>query len=353
MNARFLPGYGAVFSAVVSSACCWLPLVLVGVGLSTAGVATNFERFRMAFLVIAAILLGLGFYLNYFRKERCAEGSTCDRPTSRLLRTSRGMLWVSTVLVLVSALFPVYVGALLGTQTIGAEPTSSTTEWTLGIDGMTCPGCEAAVNQSLAEVPGVRRVAASYDDAKALVSVDTNSPPSRMALATAIGRAGYRLVSLNTPQAAAEKTLAGHWVAELEDENGGTIEIVMDLGVVNSRWVGEFDLPAYGVMNYPVEVRSGEGTIELFLTAMATLFTGSIGDDGSLTGIGDSPVQKNVHMTFQRSGPAEFSESFVELEAAADDSSRVEILSNDGAELRLRFNNDSKKTRLLMLLSPT
>ena len=346
---------GSILAALASSACCWLPLALMGIGLSAAGVGTFFERFRPYFLILAVLLLGVGYYFNYFRKEQCAPGSTCDKPSPQLRKMNRGMLWISTALVVAFALFPSYVGVMFGVQSIAAESTAaSKSTWTIIIDGMTCTGCEAAVNQSLAEVPGVVHVEASYDAANASISVDPNNPPTRIALAAAVGKAGYSLVSLSTERSGpSEPTLAGHWVTELEEKNGELIEVIMDLGVVNSRWAGEFDLPKYNLMNYPVEVRSSEITIELFLTAIGMSFKGSFGDNGSLTGVGHSEGGENEPVTFQRTGPAEFSEGFLELEVAADDSSLVDILSNDGSELQAQFNADSNKTRLLMLLSPT
>lgn len=357
MNSRALASTGSVLSALASSACCWLPLLLMGVGLSAAGLGTFFERFRLLFLIIAAVLLGLGFYLNYFRKELCEPGSACDRPNPRLRKMNRGMLWVSTGLVLAFALFPSYVGHLFGVQPTAAESTAALADtWTITIDGMTCAGCEAAVNQSLAEVPGVVYAEASYDAAGATVTVDSANPPTGMALAAAVGKAGYSLVSMNVDQSVeteTESTLAGHWLTQLEEQNGEMIEVIMDLGVVSSRWVGEFDLPKYSVMNYPVEVKTTDDTIELFLTAIGMSFKGSIGDDGLLSGVGQSQGAENEPVTFRRTGPAEFSEGFLELEAAADDPSLVEILSDDGSELREQFNADSEKTRLLMLLSPT
>jgi len=45
--------------------------------------------------------------------------------------------------------------------------------------------------------------------------------------------------------------------------------------------------------------------------------------------------------------------SSLALAAAADDSTRLEPLSADGAELRRRFNRDKDRTRLLMLLAPS
>jgi len=268
---------------------------------------------------------------------------------------NRGMLWVSTVLVLIFAFLPGYVGHLFGIQATSAESTTTPKEtWTIDIDGMTCAGCEATINQSLAEVSGVLHVEASYDAGVATIAVDASNPPTRMALAAAVGKVGYRLRSLQSAApVATDPVLAGHWVTELEDENGEGIELLMDLDVVASRWVGEFDLPKYNVMNYPVEVQAAGDTIEIFLTAIGMSFKGTIEDNGLLTGVGQSPGVESESISFRRDGPAEFSEGFLELEVAMDDPSLVEILSDDGRELREQFNTDRDKTRLLMLLSPT
>jgi copper chaperone CopZ len=326
----------------------------MGVGLSAAGVATFFERFRPAFLIVAAFLLGVGFYLNYFRKDRCAPGDACESPNPRLRRMNRGILWISTVFVVAFALFPSYVGLLLGADKISAETVTASTEtWKISIEGMTCAGCEAAVTASLLELPGVERADVSYETANAVLAIDPTNPPTRVALAAAVGKAGYVLVAVNEKPTAKAPPLEGHWVTEVEEQNGDVIEIVMDLGIVNSKWVGEFDIPKYDVMDYPVEVKRIGDTIELFLTAIGMSFEGTIVEDGSLSGVGRSPDQEEEPVTFNRTGPAEFSDGFLELEAAADDSLLVEILSGNAAELRKRFNTDSDKTRLLMLLSPT
>jgi len=360
MNSRMLPGAGSVLSALASSACCWLPVLLMGAGLSAAGIGAFLERMRPLFLIVAAALLALGFYLNYlnylnyFRRERCGPGAACE-PNPVLRRMNRVVLWISAVLVLALGFFPAFVGRLPGAEPTEAGSAPATTDtWELAIRGMTCAGCEAAINRALTEVPGVVHANALHETASATVAVDPASPPARTALAAAVGRAGYSLVSVNPEQSAtAEPGFAGHWVAELEEPNGDSIEVVLDLGIVNSRWVGEFDLPEYGVLDYPIEVSAGDETIDLFLTAIGASFQGGIDEDGLLAGVGRSPGVGDESITFRRTGRAEFSAGFLELEAAAGDSSLVERLSDDGRELQQRFNADSSKTRLLMLLSPT
>ncbi|MEK7732216.1 MAG: mercuric transporter MerT family protein [Planctomycetota bacterium] len=96
----------SVASALVASACCWLPLLLVTLGLSAAGVASAFEKVRPYFLGVCAVPLGLGFYLVYFRKETCAPGTACATPNRRLTPFNQAMLWVAALLVTVFALFP-------------------------------------------------------------------------------------------------------------------------------------------------------------------------------------------------------------------------------------------------------
>ncbi len=53
---------GALVAAVLSSACCWLPLALIGFGASAAGFAGFFESYRFAFAGGALLSLGAGFY---------------------------------------------------------------------------------------------------------------------------------------------------------------------------------------------------------------------------------------------------------------------------------------------------
>lgn len=184
---------GSVVSAVAASACCWLPLLLLAVGVSAAGVASAFETLRPAFLVAAALLLGFAFYRTYFRKEVCAPGSACPVP-SKGRRFNRVMLWVATGFVLVFALFPEYVGLLLadsGRQAnVSVEGASVVT---LDLEGMSCEACAPHVEQALRKVPGVQGATASYTESRAKVVVNPESPPSREALVKAVEQAGYEV----------------------------------------------------------------------------------------------------------------------------------------------------------------
>jgi len=181
-RAGMLAAGASVFAAVASSACCWLPLLLIAFGASAGGVAATFERFRPVFLVVAPSLLALGFYLLYFRKAACGPDGACAIPNPRFRRVSRVMLWIAVVLVAAFALFPKYVGLLFASPANASSATDPARTVTLRIEGMTCEACAIRLEHDLAAIPGVRRARVEYAEGRAMVGLDS------VAYETTIGR---------------------------------------------------------------------------------------------------------------------------------------------------------------------
>ncbi len=184
---------GAVTAAVLSSACCWLPLVLIGVGVSSAGVAGFLGNYRPWFLGAAALFLGLGFYLVYVRTPECAPGDACSVPDPRRRRLNRIMLWVSAGFVVAFAAFPGYVGVFFG----GGGGKASAVQMagvahTYRVEGMTCEGCSARVRQALEAIPGVAAVDVSFADRQARVTFKPGTVAEDDSILTAISALGYR-----------------------------------------------------------------------------------------------------------------------------------------------------------------
>jgi copper chaperone CopZ len=179
---------------VLSSACCWLPLLLFAFGASATGISAAFEAYRSPLLVVAALLLATGFYLAYFRKPACEPGGACSVPSSKLTRLNKAMLWVATALVALFAFFPNYVGALVGRrQADSVEGTAVQLE----IQGMTCEACALHIEQELRSVSGVRSAQVSFDDRRATITADPSSLPTEAELLEAVDRAGYRATRIN------------------------------------------------------------------------------------------------------------------------------------------------------------
>ena len=91
---------GGVTGAILASACCVAPLLLLMLGVSGAwiGNLTALEPYKPLFATVALIFIGLGFWQVYFKtKPACDEGSYCARPESALI--TKSVLWFSTVLV--------------------------------------------------------------------------------------------------------------------------------------------------------------------------------------------------------------------------------------------------------------
>ncbi len=82
LSERLLAG-GGVLGALVASSCCLVPLALFGIGVGGAwiGYLTRLAPYQPYFLGVAAVCLGLGYWLRYrLRRVVCAEGEMCVRP---------------------------------------------------------------------------------------------------------------------------------------------------------------------------------------------------------------------------------------------------------------------------------
>lgn len=187
---------GSLAAAAAASVCCWLPLLLIGFGVSAGGVAAWFEQYRPIFLAVAGVLLALGFYLVYRPAAACKPGSTCETPRPKLRRFNQASIWIAAVLVAAFALFPNYVGRLLAASEPPATVEAATNQGetiTLAIEGMTCEACAVGLKRQLEQTPGVAAAAVHYEDRIATVTLDANEPELPEALDAAVEQAGYQV----------------------------------------------------------------------------------------------------------------------------------------------------------------
>lgn len=199
MKERLATG-GAVLAAAAASLCCIGPLLFVLLGLGAFGAATAFDSARPYLLGAAVLLLAVGFYRAYFRREvaACAPGEACA--TKPVSRASRAALWIAAVAVLAFALSPYYAGALARRVTskpatseaapAASAPQPASARASFTINGMTCAGCEVTIKLALEKTPGVRKSEVSYDRGEAVVEYDpaVTTPEE---LREAISETGY------------------------------------------------------------------------------------------------------------------------------------------------------------------
>ena len=187
---------GSVLAAVLSSACCWLPLLLIAFGASAAGVAGFFEAYRPYLIAAAVILLGAGFYRAYFRAESCKPGSACEAVSSKTRTLNKVMLWAATALVVGFVFFPNYVGSAFGglgapipAATSGADAQLVSAEF--HIEGMTCGGCADMLRSTLAKLPDIADVGVDYAEKTAVVRYPADKPVPSDRVIEAVRKAGY------------------------------------------------------------------------------------------------------------------------------------------------------------------
>ena len=194
---------GAFGAAALSSACCWLPLVLVLVGGSALGLAAVFARLRPLFLVTSGVFLAFAWYRVFFAAPSCCEDdAACERgPVRRRVQT--GLLVLATT---------ADVGgdggasALRGDDAVGSAAAGAAAEAAgranvvrLRIGGMTCDGCALGVARALERVEGVERAEVSYADARATVWLRGRGGARVDSLVAAVRAAGYEARPLDAP----------------------------------------------------------------------------------------------------------------------------------------------------------
>ena len=224
-------GAVAIAAAIMASACCWLPLVLLGIGVSAAGLSKFIVGARWVFVVIAVAALGFGFYFSYRRKAACAPGEICA--PSGLARFNRVMLWVSAVLVLAFATFPYYSAPLLQAMGQGGNKASSNSKlpaqtvtksepasklatdmagaatrqfrlYAYQIKGMDCQECADGLQAAIRELPGVKKATVSYQHGTAQVQAAPGFDPQ--SVAKRISGIGYKTTLVNPESPTATKT---------------------------------------------------------------------------------------------------------------------------------------------------
>lgn len=185
---------GSVGTAMLSSACCWLPLLLLTFGASAAGASAFFERWRPVFIALAIGMLGLGFYFAYFRKTACAE-RCCARQPRRGRRLQRAMLWCSAVVVTAFIFFPNYIGLILDGSSHAAAANADrfadpdTREYVFDVSGMHCEACAFLLRNELAKLDGVVNIEVDYASATAHLRATNDGIEARVA--EAASRLGY------------------------------------------------------------------------------------------------------------------------------------------------------------------
>lgn len=189
---------GAVGTAIVASACCTVPLMLVSAGIGGAWISslTALEPFRPLFIAMTFGLLGYAAYRTYRVSQE--PDCECDGETSPRSRKTLLVLGGVAALALIASPW-LLAGPSQNTQSAPAmtSTSSASEEVVLDIEGMTCASCATTVRKALMQLDGVLDAEVTYTPAQARVRYDPGRV-SEAALTTATRNAGYPSTRANT-----------------------------------------------------------------------------------------------------------------------------------------------------------
>jgi len=189
---------GSLFSAVVASACCWLPLLLIAAGVSGAAVGSAIEVYRPWFLGAAFVFLAAAFFFAYRPKTAMPRRETPDsdccstgeRGGWNLQKTNRLMLWLIAFAVVAFAFFPNYIGTILGDRD-AANLDPNHEQVVIAVEGMTCKACAVTLTMGLEGTEGVASASVDYEMGRAIVSFNIGDSVAADELLEVVSTAGY------------------------------------------------------------------------------------------------------------------------------------------------------------------
>jgi len=181
-------------STVAAAACWWIALFLLLVAFTVESLSSAPGRLRLFVAVLAAAVLGIGFFFAYARRP-------ATRSFVGLRRFNAVMMWLVAAGVAAYALVPRGNSAnkaVTPPEVVAVKPgvneaqLAIASKRTLTVRGMVCQSCVATVTEALLAVPGVLAADVELESGRAVVSSAPDAPPPDTALVTAVVAAGYK-----------------------------------------------------------------------------------------------------------------------------------------------------------------
>lgn len=187
-----------LLAAVVASLCCITPVfsLLAGIG----GIAATFswmEPFRPYLIVLTLGVLGFAWYVKLKPRSQDEMDCACEDDEKPSFWQSRRFLTIVTVGSALMLSFPSYSHIFYSNPNNSnfalMDEQDSTRQVTINVKGMTCSGCEAHIENAVAQLQGVKMVDASFASGTAVVEFLTKDLDEDQ-IAKAINKTGYEVV---------------------------------------------------------------------------------------------------------------------------------------------------------------
>jgi copper chaperone CopZ len=195
---------GGVGAAALSSACCWLPMLLIAIGVSSAGMRGTLDSLRPWLLGVTGFAVALGFYFAYRprRTHTASDATVAEARPRRRMHVSKTFAWGHALVALLAAFGPEFLTSRASAETVDQEiaalslNSATATTSAYAVEGMTCGGCAAAARDALLDLPGVAHVDVSFEERRA--TIIWNEHADDLAVVSALEREGFRSSQLGT-----------------------------------------------------------------------------------------------------------------------------------------------------------
>ncbi len=97
------PLFSGLFTALLSTVCCIVPLVLLMLGIGGSWIAnlTALEPYKPIFIGIAILFLAMAYWQIFLQKQDCEEGKICAVPENK--KKYKIIFWITALIILSSS----------------------------------------------------------------------------------------------------------------------------------------------------------------------------------------------------------------------------------------------------------
>ena len=180
-----------ILTAIASSLCCITPVLALFAG--STGLASTFSWLELLRPLLIGITLGvLGF--AWYKKLKPTVSCDCEDGKRSFFQT-KIFLGIITVFAGAALSFPYYAKVFYAksqSPKIVVVESQNIRHAEFKIDGMTCEGCTAHVNNEVGKLGGIIEASTSYENGTATVKFDA-SKKSVEEITEAINSTGYKV----------------------------------------------------------------------------------------------------------------------------------------------------------------
>ncbi|TVZ25114.1 copper ion binding protein [Gillisia sp. Hel_I_86] len=185
--------YTGLFAAVAASSCCIPPVIALIAGVGGGASALSWmEPFRPYLIGLAVIAIGYAWYA-YLTPKKVDDCCEIEKPK---WYQTKGFLIGITLFAAISISFPYYAHIFYpnnNNKEVVVVSEANVETLNFDIEGMTCNGCAAHVENEVNKLSGIISVTASYDNENATVTFD-KSKTAKNDIEKAINSTGYKVV---------------------------------------------------------------------------------------------------------------------------------------------------------------